>query len=215
LSYDRNMDIIKSLITCSGAHQLFRFMDVKIEESPNLLTCILFQMYFILRSSFTVYQSLLPEQYSTALVSTSTLEQVDYLIGYFIYDIIYLFYRHPRSPFIIHHLIGFIMLFSMKWIGIPNEYLFHSNAICVLGEITNPILNLRTFTKGTSYYDLNMKMVGITYFLFRMIGFPAVSYPLLKHMQSKPLWFCFGSIYIMSMIWFKKIVYMILYPKKT
>jgi len=190
-------------------------MNLKTDESPNVITCILFQLFFIFRSSTNLSLSLPWNAYNTGIVQSRTMQQIDYLIGYFLYDLVYLLFRHRQSPFIIHHLIGFVMLFSMKCLGLPRDYLFHCNAICLLGEITNPILNLRTFTKGTPYYDLNMKLIGITYFLFRIIGFPAVSYLLLRHMQSKSLWFCFGSIYVMSIIWFKKIVHMILYPKKT
>ena len=201
-------NIVKSSIYCTGIHSLISILDTKIENLPNLITCILFQGSFIFRSAVSLYQSYHRRGYDQSVVATDTIQSLDYLVGYFIYDLLYLLKTNPRSLFIIHHLIGLFMLYCIKQVGAPLHLLKHYNAICFIAEITNPFLNLRTLTKHTPYHSLNMKLILITYFIFRIIAFPLISSELLMQLNSKPLWASFSTIYGMSLLWFKKIVMM-------
>jgi hypothetical protein len=203
--------IVKSLIYCSSTHGIISLLDTKINNLPNAITCILFQSSFVFRSLVSLFQSYHRRQYDQQIVANDTLQSLDYLTGYFLYDILFLLKTNPRSLFILHHIIGLVMISVIKYIGFPVELLKHYNAICVISEITNPVLNLRYLTKDTPYYSLNMKLILFTYTLFRVIAFPLVSNELLPKLNSKILWGSFITVYFMSLVWFKKIVYMTLF----
>ena len=198
--------IIKSSIYCGGIHSLISLLDSHIKNLPNIITCILFQSSFVFRSAISLYQSYHRRRYDQQIVANDTLQNLDYLMGYFIYDILYLLKTEPTSLFIVHHLIGLCMILTIKQYGAPLDLLKHYNAICVIAEITSPILNLRYITKNTRYYSLNMKLILFTYTLFRMIAFPLVSSELLSKLNSNTLWGSFITIYMMSLVWFKKII---------
>lgn len=203
--------IVKSLVYCGGIHSLISIVDTKIYNLPNAITCILFQSSFVFRSLVSLFQSYHRRHYDQQLVANDTKQTLDYLIGYFIYDILFLLKTNPKSLFILHHFIGLLMIYVIQNTGFPVDLLKHYNAICVISEITNPVLNLRYITKDTPYYSLNMKLILLTYTLFRIIAFPLVSYELLPKLNSKILWASFTTIYCMSLLWFKKIVYMTLF----
>lgn len=207
--------IVKSLVYCGGIHSVISLIDTHIHNLPNAITCILFQSSFVLRSLISLYQSYHRRRYDQQVVAADTLHNLDYLIGYFIYDILFLLKTNPKSLFIVHHLIGLLIIFVIKQIGVPLDLLKHYNAICLISEITNPVLNLRYITKNTPYYSLNMKLILFTYTLFRMIAFPLVSSEILPKLDSKLLWGSFITIYAMSVVWFKKIVYMTLFYKNN
>lgn len=203
--------IVKSLIYCGGIHGLTSIIDTKINNLPSAITCILFQSSFVFRSIISLFQSYHRRNYDQQLVRNDTEQTLDYLIGYFIYDILFLLKTTPKSLFIIHHLIGLLMISVIKYIGFPADLLKHYNAVCVVSEITNPLLNLRYITTGTPYYSLNMKLILFTYTLFRIIAFPLVSFELLSKLNSNILWTLFTTIYFMSLVWFKKIIFMTLF----
>jgi hypothetical protein len=203
--------IIKSSVYCGGIHTLISLLESKIENLPNIITCILFQSSFVLRSAILLYQSYHRRKYDQQIVANDTLQNLDYLMGYFIYDILYLLKSEPTSLFIVHHLIGLCMIITIKQYGAPLDLLKHYNAICFIAEVTSPIINLRYITKNTPYYSLNMKLILFTYTLFRMITFPLVCSELLSKLNSKLLWGSFVTIYMMSSIWFKKIIWMTLF----
>jgi len=99
------------------------------------------------------------------------------------------------------------------------------NLFCFIAEVTNPLLNLRHFTKGTVAYRLNMNLVKATYVIFRMFLFPLVSEEIIEDMYKKEdkeresidndrreyiikgLKYCMYTVYIMSVLWFIKIIY--------
>jgi hypothetical protein len=203
--------IIKSSIYCGGIHSLISLLDSNIKNLPNIVTRILFKSSFVFRSSISLYQSYHRRKYDQQIVASDTLQNLDYLMGYFIYDILYLLKTEPTSLFILHHLIGLCMILTIKQFGTPLDLLKHYNAICVIAEITSPIFNLRYITKNTRYYSLNMKLILFTYTLFRMIAFPLVSSELLSRLKSNTLLGSFIMIYMMSAVWFKKIIVTTLY----
>lgn len=204
--------IIKSLIYCGGIHSLTSLLLTRhITNLPNIVTCILFQSSFVFRSAISLYKSYHRRRYDQQVVANDTLQNLDYLMGYFIYDILYLIKTEPTSLFIFHHLIGLCMITTIKKYGAPLHLLKHYNAVCVVSEITGPILNLRYITKNTPYYSLNMKLILLTYTLFRMIAFPLVASELLSKLNSNVLLGSFAVVYMMSAVWFKKIIWMTLF----
>ena len=219
--------IVKSSIYCGGIHTLISLLDSNITNLPNIVTCILFQSSFVFRSAILLYQSYHRRRYDQQLVANDTLQNLDYLMGYFIYDILYLLKTEPTSLFIIHHLIGLCMILTVKQFGksysikqplatdqvagAPLDLLKDYNAVCLISEITGPILNLRYITKNTPYYSLNMKLILFTYTLFRMIAFPLVASELLTKIKSNTLLGSFVTVYMMSAVWFKKIIWMALF----
>ena len=210
-----NHHIIKSSIYCGGIHSLTSLLltsllDSHITNLPNIVTCILFQSSFVFRSAISLYKSY-HRRYDQQVVANDTLQNLDYLMGYFIYDILYLLKTEPTSLFIVHHLIGLCMITTIKKYGAPLDLLRHYNAVCVVSEITGPILNLRYITKNTPYYSLNMKLILVTYTLFRMIAFPLVASELLSKLNSNVLLGSFAAVYMMSALWFKKIIWMTLF----
>ena len=210
-----NHHIIKSSIYCGGIHSLTSLLltsllDSHITNLPNIVTCILFQSSFVFRSAISLYKSY-HSRYDQQVVANDTLQNLDYLMGYFIYDILYLLKTEPTSLFIVHHLIGLCMITTIKKYGAPLDLLKHYNAVCVVSEITGPILNLRYITKNTPYYSLNMKLILVTYTLFRMIAFPLVASELLSKLNSNVLLGSFATVYMMSALWFKKIIWMTLF----
>lgn len=209
--------IIKSLIYCGGIHSLTSLLLTSllltrhITNLPNIVTCILFQSSFVFRSAISLYKSYHRRRYDQQVVANDTLQNLDYLMGYFIYDILYLLKTEPTSLFIVHHLIGLCMITTIKKYGAPLELLKNYNAVCVVSEITGPILNLRYITKNTPYYSLNMKLILLTYTVFRMIAFPLVATELLSKLNSNVLLGLFAAVYMMSAVWFKKIIWMTLF----
>ena len=204
--------IIKSSIYCGGIHSLTSLLLTShITNLPNIVTCILFQSSFVFRSAISLYKSYHRRRYDQQVVANDTLQNLDYLMGYFIYDILYLLKTEPTSLFIVHHLIGLCMITTIKKYGAPLELLKHYNAVCVVSEITGPVLNLRYITKNTPYYSLNMKLILLTYTLFRMIAFPLVATDLLSKLNSNVLLGSFAAVYMMSAVWFKKIIWMTLF----
>ena len=83
--------IVKSLIYCGGIHGLTSIIDTKINNLPSAITCILFQSSFVFRSIISLFQSYHRRNYDQQLVRNDTEQTLDYLIGYFIYDILFLF----------------------------------------------------------------------------------------------------------------------------
>ena len=198
--------IVKSTIYCTAIHICTNSFHSKIKSLPNIVTCILFQSLFVYRAGNLLYKSYYPNYYDQSILAIDTIKNLDYLSGYFIYDILYLLKTDPNSIFLIHHVIGLIMLYVIKKLGAPLDLLNSYNAISFIAEITNPFLNMRYITKNTSYYSLNLKLILFTYTLFRMLAFPIVSFDLLLRLNSKTLWLSFSAIYIMSVVWFKKIL---------
>ena len=107
------MHIAISALSCGAFHYLCRFIPFKTREASNLLTCTLFQTYFVFQACRLLFSE------PSDQVSEQTLTNLSYLYGYFIYDLIYLLKTDCTSPFIIHHLVGMIILHRIKQIGAP------------------------------------------------------------------------------------------------
>jgi hypothetical protein len=213
------LNIISSALFCLLAHKSFKYFPLKNNSDfyKNIFSCIVFQLLFIFNSVKLTYQSLTsnPSNENINVLQTNTIQNMDFLIGYFVYDIYHLCKTSYTSPFLLHHVIGILILNSLKRFNIPADLIWLYNTLCFIGESTNPIINARYFTKGTTYYNFNVKLIYYTYLLIRMIMFPGFSYLFFKSIYNKLDTFSYNSlkymfiiIYSMSLFWFRKIYFM-------
>lgn len=187
----RRMNSIIGFLSCTTLHTLYRGIPLRTPRAANLLTCITFQVFFVL-NAIRIY-------FNPSVEDTS--DNLDYLVGYFGYDLMYLLQTHPYSLYVVHHLIGLGLVHLIQKLGIPTHLVQEYNAICISLEFVNPFLNLLSFSKQTAYYPLLLRFNYKLYILFRIIMFPGVSYQLRTHFSSPWVWTCFFAIYGMSLGW--------------
>jgi len=190
------MHIAISALSCGAFHYLCRFLPFKTRNASNLLTCTLFQTYFVFQACRLLFSE------PSDQVSEQTLVNLSYLYGYFIYDLIYMLKTDPTSPFMVHHLVGIMILHRIRQIGAPIPLLAHYNAICVLGEVMSPFLNTRHFFKNTWLYPIWMRGIYYAYFISRIVAFPIVSSSLVHQLRSYELAGTLVIVYGMSLFWF-------------
>lgn len=201
--------ILSSFISCSTIHLSSLLIPSKVKHHSNLITCILYQIYFVYQSLQLVIKSQTELETSWQIISQETLQNLDTLVGYFLYDILYLLSYDKNIGFILHHLIGISMIYFINSFGAPKHLLFYYNIFCFIAEASNPFLNFRHFVKDTSYYSSYIKFISISYFIFRILLFPYYGYKVSILLQVKPLNYFFSIIYMMSVIWFRKLVGMV------
>ncbi len=203
---------IKSLLGCSFVHEISNWIPMNrwsnVRHRGNLIASITFQIYFVSKALQLLYLEY--RDGPNESLQEQTLEQLYAIGGYFVYDLCYLLQTIPFSGYVLHHLIGLGMLNILYKLGPPHPNLISSyNQICIITEITGPILSLRHFTKG-SYFEKTQKwLMVITYTLFRVILYPISSYKLHLHIQQPPLFYLFMMIYAMSLIWYRRVLKML------
>lgn len=203
--------ILNSFLGCSSIHAISSIIPFKTKDAPNLISCISFQLYFIFRSLSLFYQSYYSDKYDQQLISQQTIDNLNSLIGYFIYDSLYLMKTSSFSFYVVHHLLGISMLQIVKQFGAPISLLSQYNLFCFIAEVTNPFINFRHFTRDTIFYPLNIKLIFGTYSIFRMILFPIMSKKLYNTIlltdssRATSLIYLFSIIYVMSSVWYVKI----------
>jgi hypothetical protein len=142
-------------------------------------------------------------------ISSETMQNLDALAGYFVYDLCFLLQTSPFSGFVLHHLIGLGMIGILREFGPPATHLLSAyNALCVVAEVTNLPLNLRHFLKGTRWEVLNRQVIFWTYTVFRMMMYPWMSYRLYQHLRCSGLLYLFFAVYGMSMVWYRRVIRM-------
>lgn len=183
-------------------------------RKANVISCILFQSYFI----YTGFKLLLLELVSSeptthSVIKQATLQNIDDIYGYFVFDTIYLITQNPQTLFICHHIASFFII-SIVRNYIDNSTSNHSfylyNCICILAEIQNPILNLRHLTRNFPYLKkLNKKALYYSYLIFRITLFPIFSASFLYYNQNIPYFYTLSILFVMlysvSVMWFEQI----------
>ena len=185
------MNSILGFLSCTTLHTLYRSIPLRTPRAANLLTCITFQTFFV-TNAIRIY-------FYPSTEATSN--NLDYLVGYFGYDLLYLLQTHPYSIYVVHHFIGLGLIHMIQKIGIPTHLLGEYNAVCISLEVVNPFLNLLSFAKHTSYYPMLLRFNYNLYILFRIIMFPGILYQLRSHFSSLWIWTCFAAMYGMSIGW--------------
>lgn len=177
-------------------------------RKANIISCILFQMYFV----YIGFKLLLFE-YLGSNVKNNTLQNIDDIYGYFVFDTIYLITENPQTLFICHHIASFFIISIIRnyIASLNNETTFYLyNCICILAEIQNPILNLRYLTKGNiKLKRLNKQALYYSYLIFRITLFPIFSASFLYYNQNIPYFYpltvLFILLYSVSVMWFQQI----------
>lgn len=190
------MNIVASAASCGTIHYLASRFPFQTRHAANLLSCSIFQAFFVL-NALRLYRMNPSNE-----VSLNTITNLEYLYGYFVYDLIYLISTDLLSPFIIHHLVGMTILHLIKPFGAPTNLLPYYNAICILGEVTSPFLNMRHFLKNTWIHPGWMRGIYYLYFASRIVTFPIVSVSLIYQLRSYGLAGTLFIIYRMSVFWF-------------
>lgn len=140
------------------------------------------------------------------------------LCGYFCYDILIVWKTDgPFSIFILHHVMVLLMIFTTVLLGIPETW-YHT-AVCFVSEVTQPITNLRFFTKKISptIYWYNRLCMLLIWLLFRIIWLPYLVYGYLSTVVL-PQWclcaftICAACLMICNAKWFKSQVMYFLTP---
>lgn len=206
--------ILNSFLACSSVHALSSMARFKTRDAPNLISCISFQLYFVYRSLSLIYQSLYPTYYNPSIVSQDTIQNLNSLTGYFLYDSLYLFKTSSFSFYLLHHFLGISMIQLVKQFDAPFSLLSQYNLFCFIAEVTNPFINVRHFMRDTIYYPFAIKSIFGTYTIFRMILFPIMSkhiydtMKLINPSNASLLNYLFITVYIMSTVWYFKIIRM-------
>ena len=209
-------NIFLSTSFCFIIHKLAKYMPINNNNNfyQNIITCIIFQLLFIYNSAKLTYQGLLNNDNSQSIIlKNDTFQNLDFLTGYFVYDILYLLKTNYFSPFLIHHFISILILHFIKSFSISTNLIWLYNALCFIGESTNPIINMRYLTKNTNYYNFNIKLIYYTYLVIRIILFPSFSYLFFVSIHNNINKFTYNSlkimfcmIYFMSCYWLKKYI---------
>lgn len=165
-------------------------------KKSNILSCIVFQCFFICNSLYLITYNQSIDDYIINL---------QYLYGYFLYDIVNLFIYYMRDKnviFIIHHTISIILLRSILTTGLRDYY--YPTVLCLIAEIQNPVLNLKEFIVN---YPLikkyNKLLLFIMYLIFRIILFPI--YAILVIRESLIIPINFNLIYLFFVLYFASV----------
>jgi hypothetical protein len=170
-----------------------------------------FQLW-IVGAAFQTLLALHVAPYDVALAETTHHYQA--LLGYFLYDTVYLVTRGSML-FILHHLGCLYVCWYYLEYGFPS--LWFCLMMPVLGEVTNPFLSLRrilreTHGKSSGVYKINSCLLLTLYFECRMLGFPIVLLMHYPEVASRPvqtwlpIYVIMGGIYLVSIDWFGRLV---------
>ncbi len=224
---------LKSLIACTAFHEVASwFPSQKVKYAANLRTCIVFQLYFLWRAGSLLYATLpsllnlstlptlpsllnfltLPSplnELTTRQLQNETMDNLNALAGYFVYDLCFLLQTTPFSGFVLHHVLGLGMIRYLQNMGVPPPHLLTMyNTLSFVAEVTNPMLNFRHFVKGTRCESLVRQINFWMYTGFRIILFPILSFQLHGALRSIPLLLPFLTIYVMSLMWYRQLIRM-------
>jgi hypothetical protein len=173
------------------------------KRQSNLIACIIFQVVFVSNAI-----KLLVNNNGSI---DSTLINIDLITGYFIYDTINILTQDFSWLFLGHHILTLVMINIMKNLEMSNK-IYYYNMICILGEITNPFLNIRHLLHGSKskIRKINDVIILITYTVIRIIMFPIIFIQIFLNIQGNTaytLLFMFSCLYIASIMWFRRIIY--------
>ena len=183
-------------------------------KTINSITCILFQTYFVTVASQLIYAEMTSSMNPLA-IKMATLQNMHDIYGYFVYDTWVLLTENTITyTFVAHHIASLNILNMVVSLGVTET--FCHNAVCFLGEVTNPFLNIRYLVIDyPELKKLNKQVILVTYALFRIILFPLFSiyflYINFNIMNSDVLYGLFGlfiAIYAVSLSWFRTILLM-------
>ena len=207
---------LRGFAGCSVIQMYIEMTGIISRKHANIIACILFQTFFVYKASMLLYYEMFGV-ISIDDLKIQTLINLDDIYGYFIFDTIYMVKEYSikkKLLFITHHIAALVIINTVKLTLNNYENLFYHNMICFLGEVTNPILNMRQLTFNyPTLKKLNQSAMYYTYLAFRIILFPIFSLKFLINYSKDTDTFnyyillsIFIGLYGMSCIWFKQII---------
>lgn len=141
----------------------------------------------------------------------NTVNNIQLLKEYFIYDTLYLIFYRRDIVFMVHHILSLIIIHVAYMQDIHSTFVY--NFFMWLLESTSPLINLRSIIKANNWDEAYSGLVGemilFTYSINRIILFPLTmiyigfAYHIEYFFVS---FFCFTIIYAASVIWFLQMV---------
>lgn len=204
---------LNGFLWCGVSHWLLSYFNLK-SKTINSITCIGFQTYFVYTAAVLMYAELNSTMHPT-LLKMATLKNMHNIYGYFVYDTWIILTEPTLSyTFLAHHIASLNILNMVESMGVT-ETLCH-NAVCFLGEVTNPFLNIRYLvTDYPLLKQINKQVILLTYALFRITLFPLfslyflyINYNVMSSILLYSLFGLFIAIYGVSLTWFRTILLM-------
>lgn len=191
------------LFICLGLQYLLEKMKINSVAS-NRVTCILFQISFLYFTGLNIINEYFYEK--NVLIDTNNI--INSLYGYFLYDSIFMLLTEINNVFMTHHILSLLALSLVK---VTPSITLNCNIILFLGEITNPLLNIRYFIRYIPKLKLlNKRMILVTYTIFRVLLLPYFTIRFLNDISDSVyiniFRLVFITIYSMSLFWFVKII---------
>ena len=191
-------------VFCFGIEQFFGTL-FKDRRKGNSVACVSFQSWLLFRSFREVFAV---GMYGKSSRLCDLENSLSALMGYFLYDFLYLI-RRQDWKFMLHHLIGMYMIVeSLKNQFTPKIVLAY-HIFIIVSECMNPISNLKHLTRNhPRLYRWNTALHFYCFTLFRMILFPLVSYIGVDYIPKKQLqkyYVVNSSLYLMSSFWYIKL----------
>jgi hypothetical protein len=176
-------------IYCVVVHNILNTVGLTQPHAANLLTCVSFQIPFVIHSIWLCFQQ---PAYSDVM------DNLDFLYGYFFYDTCYLLQTDPSSLFVIHHIIALACIHILKTKDLPAPYGIYCIIIAILLEFANPIINILPLIKESSYYPTILSICHDVLFISRIVLLAYFNLLFLPYAQSTMLWIIFAIIYTAS-----------------
>jgi len=181
----------------------------------NLVSASLFQLW-IVGSMIPTFLHTIDPTYPSQLITSELTLHYQVLLGYFIYDFLYLLtYGTKYTTFLLHHIAclycsAFYLIhgFSSPWFNV---------IMPILGECTNPFLSMRRILKDThgkpsTLYQINRGILLTLYFACRIVGFPLTLIVLYPEVMNDPVsswlptYVIVGVVYAVSIGWFRRLL---------
>jgi len=197
---------MQSFIVCS-AIQLYSEKVLGSVRNARYITCTLFQIYFVSSAFCIVWWGFLGSKDHFELREL-TIQNINNIYGYFVYDMVYIMIDYPDATYIIHHIVSMLIAEAGKSMGVDET--FYHNLICVSLESPSPFLNLRYLIKDyyPSLKNVNNGVIYWLYLLCRIVSFPIIYFFFIKEIKEDYVYGVstgFGLIYVASVMWFLKI----------
>lgn len=183
-------------------------------EVPQLITCSLIHTYIVPLCYYNLYNSFLKNE--LYIVSNNTLYMEHVLLGYFLYDLLFMIQSSSRkyyTIYIIHHILSIIMTLSLNVYKAGNN--ISNNLLIILLETSSPFLNISKILNYIDPKSNNSKQLfNISkklYFYNRIIlyGFWICLTPFTYNNFTFVYKYCYANlvfVYFASWKWYKKMV---------
>lgn len=173
---------------------------VTTQVKANIISCIIFQILFIVNSILIL---------NTQVTQEECKNNLQLLYGYFFYGTINLLLNLENAEFfyIIHHILSLYILSYISDLNLANPY--YATSIALIGKFQNPILNLKVLIQDyPSLKKINKILFYYLYIVFRITLFPIYSILFLYSIELNfTLIAFFICIYTMSFNWVLNIAY--------